>query len=109
MAPGRSRFGLWGPRAPSGRQLAGPAAGLLIPLLWGRARVCTVQLLKHRWWERTRAALRAPTQPYLSQHLLLSFAPWQSAPGCRGVCRCGASLEEWCELYVLVWCPVGMA
>lgn len=109
MAPGRSRFRLRGPRearAASSRHLAGPTAGLLISLLGGRAGVSRVQLLQHHRWERTRGALRAPTQAYLSQHLLLGLVPWEHALGCRAARRCGASLEEWQELPVLVLCPI---
>lgn len=110
MAPGRSCFRLRGPReggeGASSRHLAGPTAGLLISLLGGRAGVSRVQLLQHHRWERTRGALRAPTQPYLSQHLLLGLVPWDHAPGCRAACRCGVSLEEWHELPVLVVCPI---
>lgn len=68
-----------GPKGLRGKGSLQQAPGLAAGLLQGRDGASRVQLLKHEWWERTRGKLRAPTWPYLSQHLLLGLASRERA------------------------------
>lgn len=86
-----------GARGRGGEGSLQQAPGLGISLLWGRAGLSRLQLLKHHRWERTRGALRAPPRPYLSRHLLLGLAPSENA-GVVPPPRNGVSCPFWCRV-----------